>query len=117
VWLPAVGIGLGGCLALARSRRDPIALAAALAFVGNAYVAATRHQWWIIGRTAFDILFPLALGGAWMVSQRKERRLAAAAAGLLILWNVPFAAVRSAPYKPIRGSIAAEWFDSAKSLF
>ncbi|MEQ1575966.1 MAG: hypothetical protein ABL993_17155, partial [Vicinamibacterales bacterium] len=117
VWMPALTVGIVGCFALAARRRDPVVLAAGLAWVMHLYVICA---WWgwegITQRAISDVLLPIALGfGAALTLARGRWRLAVGAAAVaLIAWNVPFVAAVDVPR--ITAPVFSGWLEGLRQL-
>lgn len=112
LWLPALSVGIAGCLALAIRRRDLIAGAAGLAWLANLYVTTCWWAWKaIIHRSPFDMLFPLCLGFGFTISYCWARwpRISLAIALLLVAWNIPLAVLPGASTAAGQWGVAAWW--------
>jgi hypothetical protein len=92
VWLPALGVGMVGCFALALRRRDPVALASGAAWLLHLYVISRWHAWsTLVERCPFDLIFPICLGFAYFLATA-GRKAGVAVLTLLIAWGVPLVA-------------------------
>jgi len=118
IWLPALGLGIVGCFALAIRRRDLLAGAAAIAWLANVYVSSCWWAWQaIVHRSPFDILFPLCLGFGFVISILWRRRpmVALAVFGILVAWNCPFIVVPGTTTESAASPFAA-WFECLLTL-
>jgi len=113
IWLPALGLGLVGCFALAIYRKNVLAGAAGVAWLASLYVTSCWWAWqMIVHRSPFDMLFPVCLGFGFAISCFWRRRPLASLIiiGLLVLWNVPFA-LGSGASMTADGSPFTTWLD------
>lgn len=118
IWLPALAVGLIGCVRLAAGRKDLIALAAAVAWLANAYVSAAFPWPSNMLRSPFDMLFPVALGLGWVLARAEQRRALwpRVLIGLLVAWSLPFSAVTGMPISAAGGSFFTGWFQCVLTL-
>jgi hypothetical protein len=93
IWLPMLVLGVAGCLGLAWSHRDPVALAAAASWMANVYVISAWWAWDSVApRATFDMLLPVCLGLGWVLSIAGRWRPAVVALLVaMVAWSVPFA--------------------------
>jgi hypothetical protein len=119
IWLPVLGIGMAGCLAIGIRRRDGVALAAFAAWTLNFYIISSWWDWIALAqRGTFDVLLPVALGlGALLhwVSERRQPALATALVIVLAAWSIPFAAM-GVPWGVEPRNVAAAWLHCVRTL-
>jgi hypothetical protein len=114
IYLPAYALGLGGCLALAARRRDPIVAAAGLSWLLNIYITSCWWAYSIVDRTASDMMFPICLGLGSIISLA-ERRWPKGSTILILLWVLWYLPLGMIGVDP-RRSLLDSWVTNARMI-
>lgn len=119
IWVPILAIGITGCLSLAARRRDIVAGAAGVAWLIHVYVISAWWAWDLLAsRATFDLLLPIALGLGWVLASSSMRRygtLVASGLAILVVWNLPFAAL-GVPLSLHPSMLLAAWAECVRTL-